>query len=299
MKVIHAQAVGMSAFGPLLPLACVRFCESRFARRGRRYPQGAHAVAVSASLRLRCGARLGVAPLNSLRSLRSLRSNRRGESVLDARCARRLQGCAPRRHRNRPLRVPPAALQRLWFAWQTPTAILGVSEELRDLAWRPFADMSWFFVAENQTLAARQAAPGGGDFWGDEQRRTGVGARSAHPKLTRRVCLSVVSAANAASLAARPQAEQVSPDSNSPVDCSCLANGRSHWAGAACKACAVGAKRRPPQHEPPAGAACRAAQDVARIANVQTAATGQKRAFTAAPTLNALQVASRGVGRMP
>jgi hypothetical protein len=32
--------------------------------------------------------------------------------------------------------------------------------------------------------------PGGGDFWGDEQRRAGVGARSAPQQLTRRVCLS-------------------------------------------------------------------------------------------------------------
>ena len=182
MKVIHAQAVGMSAFGPLLPLACVRFCESRFARRGRRYPQGAHAVAVSASLRLRCGARLGVAPLNSLRSLRSLRSNRRGESVLDARCARRLQDCADQSHRNRPLRVPPAALQRLWSSSQTPPAFGSASETPPDSSEGAQINTSWVFVAENRTVAARQAPPGGGDFWGDEQRRAGVGARQRASK---------------------------------------------------------------------------------------------------------------------
>ena len=59
--------------------------------------------------RLRCGARPGVAPHNSLRSLRSLRSDRCGESVHEARCARRPQSCAPRRPTNRPCRVPPAA----------------------------------------------------------------------------------------------------------------------------------------------------------------------------------------------
>ena len=157
-------------------------CVRRSARRGRWYPQGAHAVAVSASLRLRCGARLGVAPLNSLRSLRSLRSNRRGESVLDARCARRLQGCAPRRHRNRPLRVPPAALPRLWSSLRTPPAFGSASETHPDSLGGAQINMSWSFVAENRTVAARQAAPGGGDFWGDEQRRPGVGARQRASK---------------------------------------------------------------------------------------------------------------------
>jgi hypothetical protein len=55
------------------------------ARRGVRYPAAAHAVAVSASLRLHCAARAGVAPQNSLRSLRSLRSNSCGESDHEAR----------------------------------------------------------------------------------------------------------------------------------------------------------------------------------------------------------------------
>jgi len=82
------------------------------ARRGRRYPLGAHAVAVSASLRLHCDARPGVASHNSLRFLRSLRSNRCDESDNEARCARRPQSCASRRHRNRPHRAPPAAMQR-------------------------------------------------------------------------------------------------------------------------------------------------------------------------------------------
>ena len=49
----------------------------RSARRGRRHPAGAHAVAVVASRRLPCGARSEVAPPNSLRSLRSLRSSKR------------------------------------------------------------------------------------------------------------------------------------------------------------------------------------------------------------------------------
>jgi hypothetical protein len=92
------------------------------ARRGRRYPAGAHAVAVCASLRLRCGARTQLAPHNSLRALRALRSDKRSESDVDARCARRAECSAPRRHRNRPHRVPPAAQHGLWFSTQTQRA---------------------------------------------------------------------------------------------------------------------------------------------------------------------------------
>ena len=93
------------------------------ARRGRRCPLGAHAVAVSASLRLRCGARPSVASQNSLRSLRSLRSNNCDESVHEAReYARRLKASAPRRHRNRPHRAPPAAQHGLAFSSRTAGA---------------------------------------------------------------------------------------------------------------------------------------------------------------------------------
>ena len=86
------------------------------ARRGRRCPAGAHAAAVCASLRLRCGAQPSVASQNSLRSLRSLRSNNCDESVHEARFARRLKASAPRRHRNRPHRAPPAAWHGLAFS---------------------------------------------------------------------------------------------------------------------------------------------------------------------------------------
>jgi hypothetical protein len=84
LEFIKSSGKGVSAFGPSLPF--VSGCSfATSARRGRRCPTGAHAVAVSASLRLHCAARSGVAPQNSLRSLRSLRSNNRGESVVEAR----------------------------------------------------------------------------------------------------------------------------------------------------------------------------------------------------------------------
>ncbi len=111
MTQLHTDGSWRAGRGPLLPSACVRSCVAS-ARRGRRSPAGAHAVAVGASLRLHCDARPGVASQNSLRSLRSLRSDIRDESVYEACFARRPQACASRRHRNRPHRAPPAALER-------------------------------------------------------------------------------------------------------------------------------------------------------------------------------------------
>ena len=99
------------------------------------------------------------------------------------------------------------------------------------------ADAVWVRASNANMGGSRQAVPGGGDFWGDEKHRGGVGARSALRQLTRRICPSAVSAANAASYAARPRTE--------------------HRSG-------VGAQRRPPQHEPPPGTACRDARKGAR-----------------------------------
>jgi hypothetical protein len=121
MASVGPRAVGRSVSGPLLPFANDRFVEAS-RRRGRRCPLGAHPVAVCASLRLHCDARPGVASQNSLRSLRSLRSNICDESVYEARCACRPQGCASRRHTNRPHRAPPAALHRLSCSGRTPRA---------------------------------------------------------------------------------------------------------------------------------------------------------------------------------
>ena len=91
------------------------------ARRGRERPPWAHTVAVAAARRLHCDARPGVASPNSLCSLRSLRSNNRDESDDEARCARRPQACASRRHTVRPRRTPPAAQARTELLVRTPT----------------------------------------------------------------------------------------------------------------------------------------------------------------------------------
>ncbi len=131
-----------------------------------------------AALRLRCGARPGVAPHNSLRSLRSLRSDRCGESDHEARCARRPQACAPRRPRNRPCRVPPAA----------KATMRGVpaNDKPRCIG-----------KGAGGQPAARLCAA--------EKRRARGRARSALRELTRRVCPSAVSAANVASYATGPR----------------------------------------------------------------------------------------------
>ncbi len=66
--------------GPARWLAADRPSCKGSARRGGRCPVWAPTVAVGTACRLRCDARAGVAPRNSLHSLRSLRSDNRGES---------------------------------------------------------------------------------------------------------------------------------------------------------------------------------------------------------------------------
>ena len=125
----QAQGTWRSASGPLRSFVGVCFRVAS-ARRGRRCPARAHAVAVAAARRLHCDARPGVAAQNSLRSLRSLRSDNRAESVYEARCARRPRSCASRRHTNRPHRAPPAALQRWCVLRRTPRAF-----PAKDVGW--------------------------------------------------------------------------------------------------------------------------------------------------------------------
>ena len=119
---------------------------------------------------------------------------------------------------------------------------------------RALAEASWMFATRNTSAAARQAVPGGGDFCGGEERRTSVGARSALRDLTRRSCSSAASEANAASSATRLKAE--------------------HRSG-------VGVQRRPPQHEPSAGSACRAAPTPRRGGHPRKTATGRERPASA------------------
>ena len=70
--------------------------------------------------------------------------------------------------------------------------------------------------AKTKSLHSRKSVPGGGDLCGGEERRAGVGARSALHKHSHRGCPSGESAANAASSAVRPR-----PEHHSAVDTQC------------------------------------------------------------------------------
>ena len=122
----------LTAFGPLLTFERP-LCAHASARRGRRHPVGPGGGSCRGGRRraptpLRCSAWRRAA--NSLRSLRSLRSNRRGESVLDARCARRRQSCAARRPRNRPHQAPPGAACRAGTVRLSGTKVQCTAREL-------------------------------------------------------------------------------------------------------------------------------------------------------------------------
>jgi len=112
----------------------------------------------------------------------------------------------------------------------TSPALLGAPEARSSLPTRAFADTVFVLVKKPRGVASRQAAPGGGSVCGDEERRFEVGARSALRDQTCRSCLNEANAVSAVSSAARPRTEHRS---------------------------AVDAQHRPPQPEPPPGAACR------------------------------------------
>ncbi len=163
--------LGLFAEDRSLTRACAR------ARRpvGRRPGSGGLPFA---ALRVPCDARLpGLWP-NSLRSLRSLRSNRRpqacSQGALRARPGTLRFSAAP----IRPTCVPPAAL---------PATMLVFDEWPTTSVARPEGG-----AAQGRLCAA-------------EKRRSCDRARSAHRPLTRRGCLSAVSAANEASSATGPQ----------------------------------------------------------------------------------------------
>ena len=226
-----------AACSPFLPLGVRVGCQ-------RRSGKGACGQAGGASRRRSarsadCPVVLGLVapPHNSLRSLRSLRSDRCGESEVVARCAR-----GPRALRSS---APP--------------------RRAAGLPARAFAPACGVLVALNANTSttgstSRQAVRGGGDFWGEEQRRAGLGARSALRGLTRRPCPSAVSEANVASWATRARTEQRT---------------------------GVGAQRRPPQHEPAPGTACRDARRPCRSSHARAAASDRK------PALDGLSRAMR------
>ena len=89
-------------------------------------------------------------------------------------------------------------------------------------------------LSNTKSPASWQAQPGGGDFWGAEERSSRVGARSALRHHFGRGCPNAENEVNAVSSAARP-------------------SGEHHRAVGAFSA-------RPLQYEPPPGCACRDAR---------------------------------------
>jgi len=132
-------------------------------------------------------------------------------------------GLAGRAGRGRPAVRKAQAVPRTACV---PAHLLGAAQARRGLPGHAFAGSAVVRPARKEP--SRQAVPAGGDLWSDEDRRTGVGARSALRRLTRRNCLSATNEVSEASSATRPLAENRS---------------------------AVGAVRRPRSHEPSAGTA--------------------------------------------
>ena len=227
---MRRTATAWATFGPLRSFVGARF-HAGVARRARRHPAGAHAVAVGAARRLHCAPwrlqapgrapgteqsagtvpcpgllhRPAVASQNSLRELRSLRSDSCAGSVYEARCARRPQACASRRHRNRPCRVPPAASHGLGCSpRKTKTPLRRCARAGRG--------------APGRRREGQQGQSGPGDrlclAYGRASRpgaackaRARGRARSALRHLTRRGCSSAVSEANEASSATGHETE--------------------------------------------------------------------------------------------
>jgi hypothetical protein len=166
--------------------------------------------------RLRCGARVSVAPQYSLHSLRSLRSNSCGESDHEARgYARRPKPSAPRRRTGAPAHTRPRlGAGAMVLCWRRARAGHRARPSPRGAPaarGKPRARCPWLAKhSPPRTIASRKAwgRPVPGCVGDGEERSPGVGARTrALRKLTRRKCLNATSAASEVSFAARSQGE--------------------------------------------------------------------------------------------
>ena len=106
---------------------------------------------------------------------------------------------------------------------------------------------------ENQDPASRQAQPGGGDFWGAEERTARVGARSALRCHSGRGCPNAAPAGRVVRSAARPVRDNERCGEAHNCAKRLLCRSQHHRAVGAFSA-------RPLQYEPPPGCACRDAR---------------------------------------
>ena len=164
--------------------------------------------------RLRCDARARVAPQNSLRAPWALRSDSCGESVLDARCARRPRPCASRRSRRHPEQTPAAAAKlagRHGSLTASVPALLAALSSMNELVLRELRSppngrtLTGSFLQSSTTLFS---ADGGGlrRACGSPRRAGGEArARSALRPLARGSCPSAAPEGREASSAAGPR----------------------------------------------------------------------------------------------
>ena len=186
---------GTSAVGLLRLFARGCFPCANAERRGRRHPAGAHAVAVAAARRLRCDARSGLAPQNSLRELRSLRSDSRGES--DERSA---------------LRAPSPAL-RLWLRLTSASRLLPYaatslsSPQKSPPPGTACRAVTLVVFAGNTSPVSAKVRAGSGQRASAQPRSAGLvdRARSALRFLTRRGCLNAANEVSVVSSATGPR----------------------------------------------------------------------------------------------
>ena len=193
---------GASACGPLRSLNDCFACGDR--REQTRVRAGRGASLRRSPLRVDCPAVLGLAARRSTHCVR---------------CALSVQTNATSQWWKRAARAA------------TSPVLLGASEAHRNLPARAFAASVAVFETNTNTRGLRgKGCPLGAIWVATSSAGPGSARASAHQQLTRRGCLSAVSAANEASSAARPRTEQRS---------------------------AVGAQRRPPPHERLVGSPCR------------------------------------------
>jgi len=133
----------------------------------------------------------------------------------------------------------------------TSPVLLGASQARRNLPARAFADTAAVFAANTTTRGLRgKGCPLGAIWVATSSAGPGSARASAPQRLTRRGCLNAANEVSAVSSAARPRTEQRS---------------------------AVGAQRRPPPHERPAGSPCRDALNPSKSGRSRTAASGPER----------------------
>ena len=139
----------------------------------------------------------------------------------------------------------------------TSPALLGASQARRSLPGRAFAEPAVVFAPQATTGGCRgRRCPLGAISVATRSAAPGSARASALRELTCRGCLNAATAGSAVSSAARPWCEHRS---------------------------AVGAQRRPPQHEPPAGSACRDARRRHESSRPRMAATGRERLLQTSP----------------